>query len=205
MNSQKIETEAKFIIPNASVFAALQKITRLGDFELKPIGTRPVVDHYLDTAERQIWQAGYACRIRNSKQKKMLTLKSLTPAEGNLHRRQEYELEIKTDQPQTWAESEARRLVLDTVGNNPLQTLFTIYQTRHKFHALLQDRPVIEFSLDEVSLNEANTIDYFELEAELIEAGTEADLTSFIEVLQAHWSLAGQNQSKFERALAALI
>jgi inorganic triphosphatase YgiF len=86
-----------------------------------------------------------------------------------------------------------------------LQTLFVIHQSRHQFHALLQNQPVIEYSLDEVSLKDGGTVDYFELEVELIERGTEANLTSFIEILQAEWPLPAKNQSKFERALAHIF
>jgi inorganic triphosphatase YgiF len=204
MNPHKTETEAKFVVPNASVFAALRKITNLGDFELKPIGTHAVIDRYLDTADKHMYRAGFACRIRTVKEKQILTLKSLTPADGHLHRRQEIELEIETDQPQAWAESEAKRLVLEIVGTAPLQTLFVIHQTRHKFHTLLHGQLVIEFSLDEVSLNDAAIIDYYELEAELKETGAEADLAQFIEALQANWLLQPESLSKFERGLASI-
>jgi CHAD domain-containing protein/adenylate cyclase class IV len=200
----RIETEAKFIIPDASVFAELKQITRLAAFELKPLGTKDLVDRYLDTDTRRIFQAGYACRIRKSWDKQLLTLKALTAAEGHLHRRQEIEAEVAGDQPQNWPESEARRLILEMTGTAALQTLFVIHQKRHQFHAFLEGQPVIEFSLDEVSLQNEATPDYFELEAELIEAGTEADLTAFVNALVANWSLQPENQSKFERALALL-
>lgn len=204
MNIYKLETEAKFIIPDTSVFTALQEINRVGDFELKPIGSSAVVDRYLDTAARHMYQAGFACRIRAGKAKQVLTLKSLTPAEGNLHRRQEIEQEIAADQPEAWTDGEAKKLVLNMVGTTPLETLFVIHQTRHQYHALLQGQPVIEFSLDQVSLNDAATIDYYGLEAELIGAGTETDLLEFIKALKAQWPLQPDGLSKFERALANL-
>ncbi len=209
MNTSPIEIEAKFIVPDAATFAALQKTTRLGQFELNPIGVKIVLDRYIDTADKRIFQAGFACRVRTSQEKKILTLKSLTPAEGDIHRRQEIEMEIDTDQPQAWAEGQARQMVLEMAGTAPLQTLFNLNQTRHKFHALRQGQPVIECSLDEVSLHEEGVVDYFEFEAELIQAGTEADLHLFLEGLQAEavqaqWSLRAESQSKFERGLAAV-
>lgn len=204
MSPAKIETEAKFIIPDATTFAALQAITRLGHFELKPTGVENVVDAYLDTVDKRLYRAGFACRIRRVKAKQILTLKSLTPATGNVQRRQEIELEIKSKQPQAWAEGEARRLVLKLTEGAALGTLFQLYQTRHKFETARQGRPVIELSLDEVALQAARTIDYFELEAELLETGTEADLALFIKTLQADWSLPPEPYSKFERALAQL-
>lgn len=205
MNTQEqIETEAKYIIPNASIFAELQKLTSVGDFKLKSVGTRTFTDLYLDTAQQQILQAGYACRIRKGQDRQLLTLKALSPAEGSMHRRREIETEIQSDTPSNWQDSEAKRLVLEIAGQDSLQTLFVIFQTRHQFHALSDNQPVIEFSLDEVSLQDRDSVDYFELEAELIEAGTEANLSAFIDALQANWSLQPESKSKFERGLALL-
>ena len=53
-----------------------------------------IVDRYLDTDDKRLYRAGFACRIRNVKERQILTLKSLVPAEGQIHRRQEIELEV---------------------------------------------------------------------------------------------------------------
>ena len=203
MSFQKnIETEAKFVISKAATFIALQQITQMGDFEFKPIGTQTVADCYLDTADKHVYRAGYACRIRELDQRQIFTLKSLTPAEGNVHRRQEYELEIESNQPETWPDSALKELLLQIIGHNSLEPLFQIHQQRHRYHTLLHNHPVIEFSLDEVSLNDANSIDYYGLEAELLPTGTEADLTKFVATLQANWLLSPETLSKFELGLA---
>ena len=203
----KLETEAKFVIPDLATFTALQQLTHLGDFELKPIGVKTVVDRYLDTANKRLYQAGWACRLRSVEGKQLINLKSLTPAQDNLHRRQELETKIETtqvrvDQPQAWPDSPAKELVVQSVGPALLQTLFTLHQTRHQFHGLKQGQPIIELSLDEVSLNDSSVVNYRELELELIEQGVEADLALLVEALQAQWPLKVETQSKFERALA---
>jgi CHAD domain-containing protein/transposase-like protein len=207
---EKIETEAKFVVPDSSTLAALQKLTRLADFELKSIGVKATVDRYLDTADKRLYQAGWACRLRNIADKQLITLKSTTPVQDNLHRRRELETEIEPSQPQgeqwqTWPDSPARELVEQIAGLAPLQTLFILYQTRHQFHGLKHGQPVIELSLDEVSLNDASRVQYRELEAELIGSGDETDLALLVEALQARWPLQVEPQSKFERALAEVI
>jgi len=204
MSTNKIETEAKFVIPDASVFGELKEITQLDGFQLELIGTRQMVDRYLDTAARHMYRAGYACRIRATGEKKLVTLKSLTPAEGTLHRRQEIEQEVETDQPAAWPDSEAKSLVSDIIGLAPLETLFTIHQSRHQYHARREDQIILELSLDEVSFDDPETIDYHGLEAELKGSGTEADLVQFIESLQEKWLLQPDSLSKFERGLANL-
>ena len=200
----KIETEVKFIIPDQATLAALKKVTSLDDFQLQSIGTKSLVDRYLDTSDKRLFRAGYACRIRTTPQKQTFALKSLTPPEGNIHRRQEFEMEVESDQPQTWAKGEAKDLVLGIIGEQQLHSLFTIYQTRHKYHGRLGEEPIIELSLDEVSVNDAGKTDYFELEAELLESGSEDDLGRFVDALQANWDLQPEVQSKFERALASI-
>ncbi|MBE7555916.1 MAG: CHAD domain-containing protein [Anaerolineales bacterium] len=207
---EKIETEAKFVIPDSSTFAALQKLTHLGDFELKSIGVKAAVDRYLDTADKRLYQAGWACRLRSIAAKQLLTLKSLTPAQDKLHRRRELEIEVEPaqaqgEQWQTWPDSPAKELVGQIAGSVPLQILFTLYQTRHQFHVLKHDQALMELSLDEVSLNDTHRVNYRELEAELIKSGDEADLGLLVEALQARWPLPVELRSKFERAWAEVI
>ena len=207
MNTSKIEVEAKFIIPDSATFAALQELRHLDGFELKPSGTKPVVDCYLDTAGRHLYRAGFACRLRSVKDKQIITLKSLAEAAAEIHRRQEIEEEIETrdfqaGQPLKWPENDAKKVVVEIVGSALLQPLFTLYQTRYQYQVLWRRQAVIEFSLDEVSLRNPAQVDYYELEAELLEPGSETDLTRFTAALRAVWPLQVETRSKFERALA---
>ena len=202
--AHNIEIEAKFIIPDINTFDTLTQLTRLDDFEIKGIGVKTMVDRYLDTPTTQLLQTGYACRIRRSSDKQILAIKSLVATEGEVHRRLEIEMEVNDDQPQTWAEGEAQNLVLDIVEQTPLETLFTLYQTRHKYHVFSQAQRIIELSLDQVSYDRPAVIDYLGLEAELIDNGTDADLARFTQALQSRWSLSADPKSKFERAFAAL-
>lgn len=199
----KTETEVKFIIPDKDTFTALKNVIAFDDFQLRPIGSKSNIDRYLDTADKRLFQAGYACRIRQKNHKQILTLKSLTPPEGDIHRRQEIEMVVDSERPEAWTQGEAKDLLLGIIGEQQLQSLFTIYQTRHKYHVLLENQPIIELSLDEVSLNDANKIDYFELEGELLESGAEDDLRRFSQSLQDNWHLQPGTRSKFERALGA--
>lgn len=194
------ETEVKLAVPDAATFAALQNINQLGRFQIKASGSKTIVDRYLDTAGRRLFQAGYACRLRLTKQQQILAIKSLTPPQKNAHRRLEIEQPVDSDQPQQWPQGQAKNLVLKIINRHPLQTLFTLYQTRHKYQIISNGQPVIELSLDEVSLDNPATVDYFELEAELLGNGLEADLFEFVDALQSCWPLQPETQSKFERA-----
>jgi inorganic triphosphatase YgiF len=200
----KMETEVKFTIADPATFSGLKQISAVAEFRLESIGTKITRDRYLASADKRLFRAGYACRIRSVQQKKILTLKSLNPPQDEIHRRQEIEAEVSSEQPELWSKSEARDLVLSITASAPLHTLFIINQIRHKHHVMLNDEAVIELSLDEVSMNEAATTDYFELEAELMDSGTETDLTRFVVALQADWGLQPEARSKFERGLQNL-
>ena len=48
-----MEIEAKYAISDPAVFDALLELRALGEYGLRPTGERHVVDHYLETAERE--------------------------------------------------------------------------------------------------------------------------------------------------------
>lgn len=198
------EIEVKFAIPNKEIFDTLKKSTRLGDFVLAPVGTKITTDRYWDTPNKDVMQAGFACRIRTVNQKHVLTLKSLTPPEGAVHRRQEIETPVSSNLFQDLPEGKPKDLVLSLAGLEALEVLFTIHQTRHVFHLLSNSVPIFEVSFDEVTLGEATGTDFFELEAELLAAGDEADLTQLTAILQTQWLLQPETRSKFERAMAQI-
>lgn len=198
-----IETEAKFSVPDSETFDALRQLTRVGPFELQPLGVKQVTDRYLDTPDHRFLAANTAFRLRQSGGRQIATLKSLTPASDAVHRRQEFEAEVPSAQPESWPDSQVKTMVREISAGRELSVLFVIKQTRHKFQTLLAGQPVIEFSLDEVRLTEDGPVDYLELEAELIGGGTEEMLAQFVAELQAEWSLPGEKRSKFERAFAA--
>ena len=59
-----MEIEAKYAISDPAVFDTLVDLRAVGRYTLRPTGEREVVDHYLDTADRDLLKAGYACRLR---------------------------------------------------------------------------------------------------------------------------------------------
>ncbi len=201
MPDQTIEVEAKFLVPDAATFASLQRIERLGSFELRPLGSQKVLDRYLDTADKHLYRAGLACRLRTINRRQLLTIKWLTPARDIIHRRQEVEMLVKSDRWTDWPDGEAKRLVLEATGSAPLDTFFVVYQARHRYHVLHQKQPVLEYSLDAVSLHRPGTVDYYELEVEIIQGGSQAHLNQFIHRLQAQWTLPPETKNKFERGL----
>jgi CHAD domain-containing protein len=199
------EIELKYNIPDKETFAELENLTGLEGFVIEKTGTKTIVDQYLDTADQRLLQAGFACRLRTPQQggaQLIATLKSLTPAQNGLHRRQEIEQPVPTAESAGWPDGELKTVLTGIVKEASLQPLFTIYQTRHKYHVLAGQVAQIELSLDMVG-GEAGQTDYFELELELLEDGTESVLQEVSTAIQARWSLRPEQRSKFERAYVA--
>lgn len=203
MSAAKTETELKYRISKRRTFNALRELTHVNGFTLESIGSKTIIDQYLDTASRRVLQAGYACRLRHQKNTHILTLKSLAPASGALHRRKEIECTVPGKASASWPDSPAKTLLQQITGDEPLELLFDLKQTRQKYLVKANGQPIIELSLDEVWHGETAQADYLGLEAELINNGSEADLARFANQLEAQFPLQPESVSKFERMYAA--
>ena len=198
-----METEAKFILPDAATFAHLQDLEQIGPYTRYNGRVKQVHDRYVDTPDHRFYRRQFYARLREGDDQLLLTLKRLGVApEGAVHARDEYQAAVPGLEIAAWPEGEVRRLAEEIAGDQPLTDLLHLDQTRHV--ALLQEgeRVVAEMSLDEVVIPAANgPIRAFEVEVELLPGGTLADLGVLARVLGDEYRLAAQPHSKFERAL----
>ena len=199
-----MEIEAKYAIPSEQVFRQLQAQETLGAFQLRESGTTPLHDTYLDTADRTVWQAGYALRLREKGDACVMTLKALAGGAGPVKRREELELTLPQPTPPTlWPPSAIRERLLEVIGEQPLQPLFDLHQLRHERTVMAGERAVCLMSLDAVTLTgEQRRTQFFVLEAELLPDGTEQDLAAIMQALQEAWQLQPDTETKLQRALA---
>jgi inorganic triphosphatase YgiF len=201
-----MEIEAKFTVPNPSVYWSLQTADYLAGYSLSTTQVKPVWDTYLDTRSQRILVAGFSCQQSLSREGIVITLKSLGGAEGAVHRRKKYELSMATSRPPIdWPDSPARDLVLQLIGGEPLLTSFELRQTRVIRMLKEEDQPVAELSLDSVTLvtDETEQV-YLVLEVELLSQTPEETLITIAGCLQDVWDLKPEPLSKFERALELL-
>ena len=201
-----MEIEAKFVLPTIETFHRCQTIENLAGYDLSTARVKQVRDTYMDTAERRIMAAGYACRQREQNEKVLLTLKGLGIADGAVHRREEIETELSGPLPfSQWPASPVRDRARKMIGDAPLTPLFVLRQTRMIRTVNQGERQVAELSLDEVHLAvKEKKQTYFEMEVELSPHGTENDLTAIVNYLQSEWNLKPETRSKFERGLSFL-
>ena len=197
-----MEIEAKFSVPDAGSYQRLQTVDELAGLVLSAGRLKEVRDTYLDTPERLLLSAGYACRRRDQDGDVLITLKGMRTAKGAIHRREEMEIALPSYRPpQEWLPSDVRDLVLTLIGDQPLAPLFVLHQKRFLRQLQQSDRVVAELSLDEVQLEAQSAKQtYLEVEVELRPGGSEEELVAISALLQDRWKLKPQLRSKFERA-----
>lgn len=202
-----MEIEAKYTAPSATVLDSLRTLNALGQYALRPKGDKQIVDHYLDTKDRDLLHGSHACRLREGEAGSawVATVKGLGGAEGAVHQREEHEVEITPNaMPEAWPEGPVRDLVIRLSHGEPLTELFTLRQHRTRRVVKQGRRTVGELSLDVVELqaSDGQKLEY-EIEIELAETGRPDDLAALAEALQPY-EVTAQPKSKFERALARL-
>jgi CHAD domain-containing protein len=203
-----VEIEAKFALPDRASAQRLRGLDRLGDFRLGEGKVCEVSDIYLDTADRRILAAGYACRWREVAGQIVVTLKSISPAQGAVHRRDELETVLlggAPREPAQWPPSPVQDRLLGWIGPEVVSPIFELRQTRTVRPVLHSGVCVVEMSVDEVRATAGGrTQEYLELEMELQPGGSAKDLAGLVDVLTRDWGLVPEPRSKFERALALL-
>jgi CHAD domain-containing protein len=201
-----MEIEAKFSITDDTLAEQLRTVETLDGWTLTRGVTTRVRDVYLDTPDRRLLAAGYACRQRRIGRQRayFITLKRIAATSNAIHTRDEYELTLDNDTPPAaWQPSPARDLILQLVGDAPLEKLFELRQTRFTREVMQGDTRLAAWSVDTVSVRAGKRrLDFAELEIELAPSRAPDDLTPLVARVQALWNLTPVTQSKFERALA---
>jgi CHAD domain-containing protein len=203
-----MEVEAKFAIPDRDTMVRLKQIVRLGAFTPGEAVFHRLLDRYLDTATRALYQSGYACRIRSLDDLQIVTVKGLGKAESAIHERFESELIVSghvSMDPKTWPEGDLCDLVCSLTGDALLEELFVVEQVRHVRELREGERLVAELSVDELQIDACERQRSFcILEVELLPDGEMEDLHILVAHLAETWGLVAEPRSKFHLGLALL-
>ncbi len=190
-----------------------------------PESTERITDTYYDTDDWRFYRAGYALRVRKAGSGVEATIKSLTPAEGNLRRRREISEPLGDDEPSTLgrASGPVGEISRALLGDHELSPMFRIQTRRQRFALLLTDAAdggegrgeasgadggrIGEVSLDasEIPLGEdeePTRLRRIEVEAATGTAPT-PDLRGFVDELQSALGLSPTSISKYEAGLYA--
>jgi inorganic triphosphatase YgiF len=200
-----MEIEAKFAVADDTTFRRLLACESVGTFQLGPPTAIEVRDRYFDTADGDLYAAGYACRLRREGDRYLAGIKGLGDTSGAVHHRVERETELSGPlPPSAWPAGPERALVNSLSQGKPLVLLFEIVQERCRRQAHAGDQPIAELSFDrvQVCLQESIADEYLEIEAELSSPGAQDQLARLAATLGEVWEIEPRARSKFERALA---
>lgn len=199
-----LEIEAKLIVPSRKVLEELRRCERMAGYSPAPGRETVLRDTYLDTRDRALLAAGYACRRREQDGRILMTLKSTSTAGDVIHRRRELEVELPADAPPAlWPPCDARDAALPIVGSEPLIELLRIRQLRCARQVFDGKRLVALVCLDEVMVeSNGGGESWQEMEIELASGGRERDLAAIVAWARARFGLTPSLLSKFERALS---
>ena len=153
------EVELKYAVADPDALATFLDGDGFPGLDPSPWRELQIEDRYIDTADGRLRAAGYGARLRRSGESTLLTVKTLDNGsakrgEGKgrqraaLHRRLELEAPAGPGMdPYAWPESDARALLLEAVGDNPLEVPFVLRQVRRE-RELRRDGSTAVLSMD---------------------------------------------------------
>jgi len=204
--ARKIEVEMKYEVATPGAADRYLVAPDLGPFAPGgPVTSVRVEDRYVDSADWALARAGFAARLRRTSRGTEISLKARNVSAGRLQRREE--IEGPADDglvPTAWRASQARDVVLELCGDEPLIELLTVRQLRRV--RTLQAGPTrAEISLDEVEVvSLGRVLDTFEeLEVEL-KRGDEEPLAALVGIFDTDRGLMPVSRSKLDRAIQSI-
>ena len=182
---------------------------RLGAARLGTTVVNDETDVYLDTPDRRLAAAGWACRLRirrvEGAPRTLVSLKGPAEAsDGALHRRPEIEGPATDDSdPAAWPASAARDLLDALRDGARLAPRVTLAQLRRERPVTREAIAIGTLSLDEVTVVHGGRAagGFRRVELELLDGADEALLTELARDLASIPGLTAERANKLERAL----
>lgn len=205
--ARKIEVEMKYEVATPGGGDRYLVAPELGPFAPDgQVRSVRVEDRYVDSAGWALARAGFATRLRKTSRGTEIGLKSHTASGGRLQRREEIEGPADEELvPAGWPASQARTVILELCGDEPLVELLTVRQMR-RVRPLQAGATRAELSVDEVEVVSGNRVlDTFEeLEVEL-KRGDEKPLAALVALFDADAGLRPVSRSKLDRAVKSVL
>ena len=202
-----IEIEAKFRVDQHTIFLDLLRSTVLGPFALMPTpGIEYQHNTYFDTLDRRLTAQRYSLRVRDLGRRRIGTVKRSLDTQAGIHTREEWEVELDaSDDPYAWPASVARDRAIAALGGAPVVPLITVHTQRQYIYAMRDSVVVAELSLDVGTIIAGDqTIDFREIEVELIEGQLRTDLDLLVGHLRSRYVLVLELRGKKTRGMALL-
>lgn len=188
-----IESELKYRAETDAALDALASPSELGPASLGPAHAVEETDRYLDTEDRRLARAHWACRLRAREGRIILSLKgpSRHVAGAAMHQRPELEGPSDGDlDPASWPPSAARDLLLELTAGGELRERLSLAQRRVERDVEVGGARVGLLSLDR---------------SRVLHGGSEVGILRVVELeLSPDALLRGFDPASLERSLAAI-
>ena len=108
---------------------------------VEPESEEKIADTYYDAGDWRFYRAGYALRVRKAGSNAEATMKSLSPAEGNVRRRREITEPLGDDKPSALrkAPGPVGERARSLLGGQDARPMFEVRTRRQKFALLLEN------------------------------------------------------------------
>ena len=195
------EIEAKLKAPDWAQLTQLPAALEAMGAYVSDSEEQQFADHYLDTADLHLLQAGWALRWRTYPNRSVLTLKGLRKPVDGVSVREEIEEEISGSLEDGLPVEVLGGRVKEIVERADLQLLFSLEQSRSVRSAVLPTGLKLEVCCDQIRWSgPAAKEEEFIAELE-VQEGTEEQLRSLLARLLESLDWETQTQSKFERGM----
>jgi CHAD domain-containing protein len=203
---RKIEVELKYQVMSPGGADRYLVAPEIGPFRsIGQVRSVRLEDGYVDSADWGLAKAGFAARLRRTSGGTLISVKAHATSGARLHRREEIEGPADaTGAPRDWPDSQARTVILELCGDEPLIELLKIRQLR-RVRRLETGDSRAELSLDEVEVIGNDTLleRFDELEVEL-KKGSEEPLEALADLFDRDDALRAVSGSKLDRAVVAM-
>lgn len=198
------EKELKFsLIDDIPSNEELQAVFKQAGFELVSQGTQKHFDIYFDDPKESLRKAGIALRKRRTANKALATLKANANVAGELHEREEIELEMLGS---NWPDEIFQRVQKITDPFHVIECL-ELATVRSSYLVKRKGGDLAILSFDAVTANYPGIFDttsFEEVEIEAVGQSSEQDLRSIADALDRLIKLTPNSVNKLERAEALL-
>jgi len=203
-----VERELKYslIDDDFPVKYELEPLFTKAGYRLVADGLKLHTDHYFDDARGRIQHAGWALRIRLSKNKKLACLKSQGDLSDGVHTRQEIEAEYSgTLAEQNWPAVIQTKLLGLTFYDLTETLILDCQRTNYRVFKDFELLATLSFDLVKASTaQQERSVSFKELEIEAAQNTRQETLLKITDLVSQTVSINANSSHKLERALSLL-
>ncbi|MGI6767381.1 MAG: CYTH domain-containing protein [Lentihominibacter sp.] len=202
-----MEIELKYNIPDRETAAAIWSNDLFAEYE--ETGSREeirLVSKYFDTANCDLARNELAYRVRSENGHMVATLKWKGHSEDGLHKREEINVPVDSDEPDpgVFAESRVGNEMIEFLQDRPLKCILETNILRKSLR-IDNDSGIFELAVDEGEIiTEYGSIEIHEAEVELYSGETD-ELVKIGKIMEDSYSLTPDDLSKYAKGIQMII